>query len=174
MQRKANERATARERKNAAGERITSSPSPFQSVFLLPLLPVLLVVVVVALVTLLSIAATATLQSIMGDAVEEKSQEIPEEVAEEKVEETAEEEAAEEEEEEAPVEEEEEEEVVDPKAEIEESCKPKCVKQLLALQACEKRVEEDEEGQKHCTGQYFDYWGCIDKCTAPKLFRKLK
>lgn len=110
----------------------------------------------------------------VGDAVEEKSQEIPEEVAEEKVEETAEEEAAEEEEEEAPVEEEEEEEVVDPKAEIEESCKPKCVKQLLALQACEKRVEEDEEGQKHCTGQYFDYWGCIDKCTAPKLFRKLK
>lgn len=66
--------------------------------------------------------------------MEEKSQEIPEEVAEEKVEETAEEEAAEEEEEEAPVEEEEEEEVVDPKAEIEESCKPKCVKQLLALQ----------------------------------------
>ncbi len=34
------------------------------------------------------------------------------------------------------------------------------------FQACEKRVEEDEEGQKHCTGQYFDYWGCIDKCVS--------
>ena len=41
------------------------------------------------------------------------------------------------EEEEAPAEEEEEEEeeeLVDPKVEIEESCKPKCVKQLLVLQ----------------------------------------
>ena len=33
-------------------------------------------------------------------------------------------------------------------------------------QACEKRVEEDEKGHKHCTGQYFDYWGCIDKCVS--------
>jgi hypothetical protein len=34
-------------------------------------------------------------------------------------------------------------------------------------QACEKRVEEEEEGdQKHCTGQYFDYWGCVDKCVS--------
>jgi hypothetical protein len=34
-------------------------------------------------------------------------------------------------------------------------------------QACEKRVEEeDEHGQKHCTGQYFDFWGCIDKCVS--------
>ncbi len=34
-------------------------------------------------------------------------------------------------------------------------------------QACEKRVEEEEGGdQKHCTGQYFDYWGCVDKCVS--------
>ena len=33
-------------------------------------------------------------------------------------------------------------------------------------QACEKRVEEDEGGEKHCTGQYFDYWGCVDKCVS--------
>ncbi len=28
-------------------------------------------------------------------------------------------------------------------------------------------MEEEEEGdQKHCTGQYFDYWGCVDKCVS--------
>ncbi|OAE27544.1 hypothetical protein AXG93_2225s1050 [Marchantia polymorpha subsp. ruderalis] len=63
---------------------------------------------------------------------------------------------------------------VDPKPEIEENCKPKCVKQLLQYQACTKRVEDDDTGSKHCTGQYFDYWGCIDKCAATKLFNKLK
>eukprot|EP00249_Psilotum_nudum_P006522 c19844_g1_i1 orf=171-386(+) len=64
-------------------------------------------------------------------------------------------------------------ELVDPKPEIEELCKPKCVKQWLEYQACAKRVEEDETGHKHCTGQYFDYWGCVDKCAAPTLFAKL-
>jgi acyl carrier protein len=44
--------------------------------------------------------------------------------------------------EEAPVKEEEEEELVDPKAVIENLCKPKCVKQLLALQACEELVHK--------------------------------
>lgn len=36
----------------------------------------------------------------------------------------------------------------------------------LVCQACEGRIEDDEDGQKHCTGQYFDYWGCIDKCVS--------
>ncbi|KAK3030343.1 hypothetical protein RJ639_038299, partial [Escallonia herrerae] len=40
--------------------------------------------------------------------------------------------------------------------------------------ACVKRVEGDETGHKHCTGQYFDYWCCVDKCVAPKLFADLK
>lgn len=72
----------------------------------------------------------------------------------------------------------------------------------LFLQACIKRIQGDETGHKHCTGQYFDYWSCIDKCVsmlfildmcwfnyvfcvcklsysfhmqvAPKLFEKLK
>ncbi|KAL3572714.1 hypothetical protein D5086_026618 [Populus alba] len=66
------------------------------------------------------------------------------------------------------------EEPVDPKKYLEESCKPKCVKPLLEYQACVKRVEGDDSGHKHCTGQYFDYWFCIDKCVAPKLFSKLK
>ncbi|CAM8935222.1 unnamed protein product [Rhodiola kirilowii] len=65
-------------------------------------------------------------------------------------------------------------EVSDPKKYLEEGCMPKCVKPLRAYQACVKRVESDETGHKHCTGQYFDYWSCIDKCVATKLFAKLK
>ena len=34
------------------------------------------------------------------------------------------------------------------------------------LQACVKRVEGDDSGHKHCTGQYFDYWFCVDKCVS--------
>ncbi|KAJ7946675.1 Cytochrome b-c1 complex subunit 6 [Quillaja saponaria] len=66
------------------------------------------------------------------------------------------------------------EEPVDQKKYFEESCKPKCVKPLLEYQACVKRIQGDESGHKHCTGQYFDYWSCVDKCVAPKLFPKLK
>ncbi|MCD7456633.1 hypothetical protein HAX54_032414 [Datura stramonium] len=66
------------------------------------------------------------------------------------------------------------EEVVDPKATLEVTCKPKCVRQLKEYQACSKRIEGDESGHKHCTGQYFDYWHCIDKCVAAKLFDHLK
>ncbi|KAH0921549.1 hypothetical protein HID58_021567 [Brassica napus] len=58
------------------------------------------------------------------------------------------------------------EEVVDPKKYLEESCKPKCVKPLLEYQACVKRIQGDDSGHKHCTGQYFDYWHCIDKCVS--------
>ncbi|KAI4318482.1 hypothetical protein MLD38_032180 [Melastoma candidum] len=63
---------------------------------------------------------------------------------------------------------------VDPKKYLEEGCKPKCVKPLLEYQACVKRIAGDESGHKHCTGQYFDYWSCIDKSVATKLFSKLK
>lgn len=38
------------------------------------------------------------------------------------------------------------------------------VKPCSLLQACKKRIEGDESGHKHCTGQYFDYLSCIDKC----------
>lgn len=37
---------------------------------------------------------------------------------------------------------------------------------LLFLQACVKRIHSDESGHKHCTGQYFDYWSCVDKCVS--------
>uniref|UniRef100_A0A251TAA3 Complex III subunit VI n=2 Tax=Helianthus annuus TaxID=4232 RepID=A0A251TAA3_HELAN len=66
------------------------------------------------------------------------------------------------------------EEPVDQKKYFEDSCKPKCVRAWLEYQGCVKRVEADETGHKHCTGQYFDYWHCVDKCVAPKLFEKLK
>ncbi|KAG7563164.1 Ubiquinol-cytochrome C reductase hinge domain [Arabidopsis suecica] len=59
-----------------------------------------------------------------------------------------------------------EEEAVDQKRYFEESCKPKCVKPLLEYQACVKRIQDDESGHKHCTGQYFDYWHCVDKCVS--------
>nr|KYP63112.1 Cytochrome b-c1 complex subunit 6 [Cajanus cajan] len=39
------------------------------------------------------------------------------------------------------------------------------VDRLISL-ACIKRIHGDESGQKHCTGQYFDYWSCIDKCVS--------
>uniref|UniRef100_A0A0E0MCT3 Complex III subunit VI n=1 Tax=Oryza punctata TaxID=4537 RepID=A0A0E0MCT3_ORYPU len=66
------------------------------------------------------------------------------------------------------------EELVDPKKYLEERCKPQCVKPLYEYEKCVKRVEKDDTGHKHCTGQYFDYWSCIDKCVAPKLLEKLK
>uniref|UniRef100_A0A0E0F2V4 Complex III subunit VI n=1 Tax=Oryza meridionalis TaxID=40149 RepID=A0A0E0F2V4_9ORYZ len=66
------------------------------------------------------------------------------------------------------------EEPVDPKKYLEERCKPQCVKPLYEYEKCVKRVEKDDTGHKHCTGQYFDYWSCIDKCVAPKLLEKLK
>ena len=27
-----------------------------------------------------------------------------------------------------------------------------------------KRISGDDTGSKHCTGQYFDYLACVDKC----------
>ncbi|MFS7985765.1 putative cytochrome b-c1 complex, subunit 6, ubiquinol-cytochrome C reductase hinge [Helianthus anomalus] len=63
---------------------------------------------------------------------------------------------------------------VDQKKYLEDSSKPKCVRPLIEYQACVKRIEGDETREKHCTGQYFDYWHCIDRAVAPKLFDKLK
>jgi len=66
------------------------------------------------------------------------------------------------------------EEPVDPKGTMEEECKPHCVKALLAYQACQERIAGDTTGEAHCTGQYFDYWQCIDHCVAPNLFKQTK
>lgn len=63
---------------------------------------------------------------------------------------------------------------VDEKKYFQHSCRPKCVRPLYNYRACVKRIQGDETGQKHCTGQYFDYWSCIDQCVAPRIFKSLK
>ncbi|CAI9103950.1 OLC1v1002547C1 [Oldenlandia corymbosa var. corymbosa] len=65
------------------------------------------------------------------------------------------------------------EEPVDPKKELETVCKAKCVREWRAYEDCVLRIKDDDTGTKHCTGQSFDYWHCVDKCVAPKLFAKL-
>lgn len=37
---------------------------------------------------------------------------------------------------------------------------------FFGSQACVKRIQGDDSGHKHCTGQYFDYWHCVDKCVS--------
>jgi ubiquinol-cytochrome c reductase subunit 6 len=51
-----------------------------------------------------------------------------------------------------------EEEIVNPIPEIEEACRPQCVKALLAYEQCATRIADDQGGEDnpHCTGQYFD------------------
>jgi ubiquinol-cytochrome c reductase subunit 6 len=66
------------------------------------------------------------------------------------------------------------EEVINPKPLVEEKCKPQCIKAFLKYEECAKRIAEDTTGEAHCTGQYFDYWHCIDKCASKKLFALLK
>ena len=63
---------------------------------------------------------------------------------------------------------------VDIRPELEEACKPKCAKFVAAYDACVERVAKDTTGEAHCTGQYFDLWGCVDKCVAPTLFKHTK
>ena len=36
----------------------------------------------------------------------------------------------------------------------------------MEYEACVKRIESDTTGEAHCTGQYFDYFSCIDACAA--------
>lgn len=60
----------------------------------------------------------------------------------------------------------------DPRAAIEEACKPGCSSYLKEYEACTERVKAKGDG--HCSGQYFDFYHCIDKCAAPKVFSKIK
>eukprot|EP00199_Chlamydomonas_sp_CCMP681_P008246 CAMPEP_0119104254 /NCGR_PEP_ID=MMETSP1180-20130426/2509_1 /TAXON_ID=3052 ORGANISM="Chlamydomonas cf sp, Strain CCMP681" /NCGR_SAMPLE_ID=MMETSP1180 /ASSEMBLY_ACC=CAM_ASM_000741 /LENGTH=69 /DNA_ID=CAMNT_0007088955 /DNA_START=100 /DNA_END=309 /DNA_ORIENTATION=+ len=62
----------------------------------------------------------------------------------------------------------------DKKPEIEEHCKAHCVKEWQLYQACVERIKADTTGTKHCSGQYFDFWHCVDHCAAPKIFENLK
>lgn len=35
-----------------------------------------------------------------------------------------------------------------------------------AYEACIARVKNDKTGEAHCSGQYLDFWKCIDKCVS--------
>lgn len=40
---------------------------------------------------------------------------------------------------------------------------------LSYAQACAERVKEDDKkGTAHCSGQYFDFWKCVDHCVSAK------
>jgi len=61
---------------------------------------------------------------------------------------------------------------VDPKPRIEKECHSSCTRQWSKYQDCVKRVTA--KGSGTCEPWAFDYWACIDKCTAPRLFAELK
>jgi ubiquinol-cytochrome c reductase subunit 6 len=63
---------------------------------------------------------------------------------------------------------------VDPKTQIEELCKPKCEAFQKLYDACVERIADDETGEKHCTGQYFDLWQCIDHCAVGPTMKHTK
>eukprot|EP00500_Bicosoecida_sp_ms1_P012055 CAMPEP_0203815168 /NCGR_PEP_ID=MMETSP0115-20131106/8095_1 /ASSEMBLY_ACC=CAM_ASM_000227 /TAXON_ID=33651 /ORGANISM="Bicosoecid sp, Strain ms1" /LENGTH=68 /DNA_ID=CAMNT_0050724061 /DNA_START=20 /DNA_END=226 /DNA_ORIENTATION=+ len=64
------------------------------------------------------------------------------------------------------------EEPVCPKPRIEKECHPACEGFWTEYKACAARIAKKGHGQ--CEPQNMDYWRCIDRCTAPKLFAELK
>jgi len=61
---------------------------------------------------------------------------------------------------------------VDPRPAIEEACKPGCASYWKKYEECAARVQAKGEG--HCSGQYFEFYHCIDHCAAPKIFKHIK
>eukprot|EP01023_Acetabularia_acetabulum_P067082 TRINITY_DN9174_c0_g3_i1.p4 TRINITY_DN9174_c0_g3~~TRINITY_DN9174_c0_g3_i1.p4 ORF type:complete len:106 (-),score=11.24 TRINITY_DN9174_c0_g3_i1:142-459(-) len=59
----------------------------------------------------------------------------------------------------------------DPKPMIEKVCGFRCMDSQAEYLRCKRRIAGKDEG--HCTGQYFDFLQCVDKCAAPKVFSKL-
>lgn len=66
------------------------------------------------------------------------------------------------------------EEVVDFKGELEKQAHPQCEKKWEEYQACKKRLEKKGEEGANCSGTFGEYWQCIDKAVAKKLFKRLK
>ena len=46
------------------------------------------------------------------------------------------------------------------------ACLTPCPVSLQHTQACAERIKSDTTGQAHCTGQYFDFWHCVDHCVS--------
>jgi ubiquinol-cytochrome c reductase subunit 6 len=62
---------------------------------------------------------------------------------------------------------------------IDETCKHHCSKAMKELEACTARVEAKfaaakpgDEITANCTGQYFDFWHCIDHCVSTLMLIK--
>jgi len=58
------------------------------------------------------------------------------------------------------------------KTELEKECHAPCAKWFKEYEACGERIKKHDHG--NCAVQYFDYLSCVDKCVAPKLWKKLK
>eukprot|EP00924_Labyrinthula_sp_SR-Ha-C_P000737 maker-scaffold_7-snap-gene-2.18-mRNA-1 protein AED:0.35 eAED:0.35 QI:159/1/1/1/1/1/3/121/68 len=65
-------------------------------------------------------------------------------------------------------------ELIDPKPLLEEKCKPKCSSWWKEYEACAERVRKSNNPEAHCSGQYFDFYHCIDKCAAPEMLKHVK
>jgi hypothetical protein len=48
-------------------------------------------------------------------------------------------------------------------------CRTSCLNRSWGVQKCAKRVETDETGEAHCTGQFFDFWKCQDACVSTHM-----
>lgn len=61
---------------------------------------------------------------------------------------------------------------VDPKPALDKECHAPCTSYWTEYLACGGRIKGKAEAT--CEPQAFDYWKCVDKCTAKTLFSKLK
>ena len=62
-----------------------------------------------------------------------------------------------------------EEEVINPQIAISEECHEHCTKQWAEYEACAKRIEGDDSGEKNCAAWYMDYWHCNDECVRDEM-----
>jgi ubiquinol-cytochrome c reductase subunit 6 len=62
---------------------------------------------------------------------------------------------------------------VDPKPRIEKECHKPCERQWAEYEKCKVRIAGNKDGL-NCEPWTFDYWKCVDKCAAPKIFALLK
>lgn len=62
---------------------------------------------------------------------------------------------------------------VDPKPQAEKECHASCTKQWSQYEACKERIAK-KAGGGTCEPWAMDYWRCVDKCAAGKIFKQLK
>lgn len=57
---------------------------------------------------------------------------------------------------------------------LDSRCKKQCKDLFQKYSECAKRIESDTNGEGHCTGQYLEYHGCVEKCVAKDVFTYTK